>query len=260
MTPPIIPAPLQMPKRPERRTATVAPPADRPDIRREAYRMGMAAAFTTNDITLPEEAARAAYDKAADEIERRCKAEGIDDKGRELAFNSLLLGFTSATMPGNAVQLAFGCIRQHEEHGILPNGPKLLTRGNPMINPRLFWSTIMLGYTDDEFTHTDSETKSKTVCYGQPFPFACTAVATEYTRTFGEAIYPSTVLSFTQNAVLLHLLKLTRKGTKGKHGRPSYYALEENALPGRWGIPDDMLLRQRWAFQQAQVRTGMVWQ
>lgn len=249
--------PLKMPTRP---TAPAAPPADRPDLRREAYRKGWAAAFATDDKTTPDEAARAAYFKADDEIKQRCRDEGLDGKERELVYNSLLLGFTSATMPGNAVQLVFDCIRQHEAQGVLPNGPKLLTRGNPMINPRLFWATVMLGYTDEKFTHVDNATKLQTVCYGKQFPFAYNAVATEYARTFGEAIYPSTVQSFTQNAVLLHLLKLIRKGTKGPHGRPSYYALEVNAIPGRWGIPDDMLLRQQWAMQQAQVHIGMAWQ
>lgn len=245
MTPPVMPT---RPKRPTRPTAPAAPPADRPDLRREAYRKGWTAAFATDDKTTPDEAARAAYDKAADEIKQRCIAEGIDDKVREMAFNSLLLGFTSATMPSNAVQLVFDCIRKHEAQGVLPNGPRLLTRGNPMINPRLFWAAVMLGY--------DGSNK----CDEMQFPFACPAVATEYTRTFGETIYPSTVLSFTQNAVRLHLLKLTRKGTRGPHGRPNYYALETDAMPGRWGIPDDMLLRQQWAMQQAQVHIGMAWQ
>ena len=37
-----------------------------------------------------------------------------------------------------------------------------------------------------------------------------------------------------------------------------YNDLESHSIG--WGIPDDMLLRQQWAMQQAQVHIGMAWQ
>ena len=84
-------------------------------------------------------------------------------------------------------------------------------------------------------------------------------MAHAYTEIFNDAIYPSTVQSFTGNAQRLGLLVMVRKGTRGANGKPTVYALADTVQPQAWGIPGDMMLRQQWERIAAEVRSGVAW-